>query len=598
MTTRPACLTFDTPAGWCTGWYHAPAAPWHDLAVVLCPPVGFEAVSSYPTQVQLAAALADAGLPVLRFDYHGTGDSAGHGGDPERVQAWLASIEAAVAQVRAQSDARHVALLGIRLGATLAVEAARRLGGVDSLLLWAPCPTGKAFVRELKAGGRTDADGSIHALGEHYTTQTLDALRTLDATGGSTCPAPRVLVVGRDDLPAEGPLPNAMRELGAQVEFRVLPGFAAMVEEPRAGVLDRATLQVFANWLLASPVAQVRPDAAPLPRDDLRWRTTGEVRETALRSGRDGSLFGVLSEPAPGPAPDRHGQTGIVLLNVGGNPHVGPHRVYVKMARTLAASGRQVLRLDVAGIGDSPPAPGQRSGTLYEPSSVQDVRAAIDALAQRGCREFLLVGICSGSYLSFQTALADERVDGIVLMNARLLEWAPGDDGDSWQGSMQQYAKSTDYYRRALFKPEVWQKFLRGQVNLGLIAGRFLALTAARVQRALTFGAEREESLLSKMQRLCARGTDVLMLVSDADDGRDYVEFHFGPAGRRMRGHPNFRMAYVPDADHTFSRPGNQEHVLPQLLRHLDQRPAPRAPAPADPARTGALEPVAHARPL
>jgi hypothetical protein len=118
------------------------------------------------------------------------------------------------------------------------------------------------------------------------------------------------------------------------------------------------------------------------------------------------------------------------------------------------------------------------------------------------------------------------------------------------------------------------------------------------VQRALTFGREREESVLSKMQRLCARGTDVLMLVSDADDGRDYVEFHFGPDGRRLRGHPNFRMAYVPDADHTFSRPGNQEHVLPELLRHLAQRPAPHRRAPAASARHPGREPVAQARPL
>ena len=88
------------------------------------------------------------------------------------------------------------------------------------------------------------------------------------------------------------------------------------------------------------------------------------------------------------------------------------------------------------------------------------------------------------------------------------------------------------------------------------------------------------------------------MLVSDADDGRDYVEFHFGGAGRRMRAHPNFRMAYVPDADHTFSRPGNREHVLPQLLRHLAQR-APRHAQPSPtPERAPGLETMAQARPL
>lgn len=596
--TRPARLTFDTPTGWCSGWYHAPTVPWHDLAVVLCAPIGFEAVSSYPTQVQLGSALADAGLPVLRFDYQGTGDSAGSGADPDRVEAWLQSIEAAVAQARALSGATQVALFGIRLGATLAVETARRLGGVDSLLLWAPCPAGKAFVRELKAGGRTEPDGSIHALGERYSPQTLDALRALDATGGTIRPAARVMVVGRDDLPIEGPLPSALRQLGADVTYQVLPGFGAMVEEPRAGVLGPETLDAFTGWLLASPAAALRSGPAPQPHDDLRCRTTGAVQESVLRSGPDGGLFGVLCEPAAGPATDRRGQTGIVLLNVGGNHHVGPHRVYVRMARTLATAGHPVLRLDIGGVGDSPPPPGQPGGRLYERTSVQDVRAAIDSLARRGCREIVLMGVCSGSYLSFQTALADDRVNGIVLMNARLLEWTPGQAGDSWQNSMQQYAKSTDYYRRALFRPEVWQKFLRGQVNVGLITRRFLALAGARLRRALTLGSDREESVLAKMQGLCARGTDVLMLVSDADDGRDYVEFHFGPAGRRMRAHPNFRMAYVPDADHTFSLPGNQEHVLPQLLRHLEQRPGLRAAVARTVVHAPGPERMAQARPL
>lgn len=598
MSLRPTCITIDAAPGWCAGWYHTPTTPWHDIAVVLCPPVGFEAVSSYPTQVQLATALADAGVPVLRVDYHGTGDSAGDSGSPDRVEAWLASIDAAVAQAKARSGATQVALLGIRLGATLAVEAARRIGGVDSLLLWAPCASGKAFARELQAVGHKEADGSLHALGERYTAATLEALRTLDATRAGPAPARRVLVVGRDDLPAEGPLPKALRLTGAQVDFRVLPGFAAMVEEPRAGVLDAATLRTMSDWFIASPAARARAEPVAAPDEDAAWRVAGDVREMPLRCGSADALYGVLCEPAGGPAADRKGQTGIVLLNVGGNHRVGPHRVYVGMARTLAAAGHAVLRLDVGGIGDSPPAPGQPWGNLYERNSVHDVRAAIDALVQRGCREIVLMGICSGSYLSFQTALADERVDGVVLMNARLLEWTPGRPGDSWQTSMQQYAKSTDYYRRALFKAEVWQRLLRGQVDVPLITRRFTALAGARLRRAFTFGSAREETLFTKMQRLCARGTDVLMLVSDADDGRDYVEFHFGAAGRRLRAHRNFRMAYVPDADHTFSRPGNQEHVLPQLLRHLAQRAPRSTPAPAPEDRTSGLGPIAQARPL
>lgn len=576
-------FTFDVADGWCFGWFHPPAQPARDLAIVMCPPIGYEAICSYPTYVQLARHFAEAGFPVLRFDPPGTGDSAGDDSQPARVEAWLGGIEAAVAQARACSGATQVALFGLRLGATLAVEAAARLGGVDSLLLWAPCASGKAFAREMRASGTELEDGTLLAFGQPYTAETLLGLQALDATRPARRPAARVLVIGRDDLPGEGPLPKAMRALGAETRFERWPGYAAMVGEPREGVLTADTLASLTGWLAGSPAAAFRHDA---PRTavpgSVRARLTGDVVESTLRLGSREALCGVLAEPMAGSAPPERRQVGVVLLNVGGNYRIGPHRFYVHAARTMAAAGYQVLRLDLAGIGDSEPEPGKPWANLYDKASAQDVRVALDALAARGCRDFVLMGICSGSYVAFQAALVDPRVNGLVLMNSRLLEWTPGKAGDTWQNSMTQYAKSTDYYRRAVFQPEAWRKLVRGDVNLRLIAGRFLAVAGARLRRAVGLGGEGMQSLGAKMQRMCRRGLDVLMLVSDNDDGRDYVEFHFGPAGSRMRAHPGFRMAYVPDADHTFSRPGNQRFVLDALVRHLDQRPPPAVrPAPA-----------------
>lgn len=587
-----APFAFDTAAGWCTAWFHPPARPWRDLAVVMCPPIGYEAISSYPTYVQMARAFARAGFPVLRFDYPGTGDASGDDLQPGRVAAWRASIEAAVAQARRCSGARHVALFGLRLGGTLAVEASARIGGVDSLVLWAPCPGGKAFARELRATGLEGEDGTLLAFGHSYTPETLRDLAGLDATRPAQRPAARVLVIGRDDLPAEGPLPKALRASGADTRFESWPGYAAMVGEPRQGVLAPRTLDALAAWLAASPAARRRTDPLPAAPPPGPERPTGEVLESTLRLGPRASLCAVLSEPVSGLAPPSRRQVGVVLLNVGGNHRVGPHRFYVHAARAMAAAGHPVLRLDLAGIGDSEPAPGQPGATLYEKASAQDVRVALDALAARGCRDFVLMGICSGSYVAFQTALAEPRVGGVVLMNSRLLDWTPGKAGDTWQDSMQQYAKSTDFYRRAAFRPEVWRRLLRGQVDLRLIAGRFLALAGARLRRALRPGGDGQESLRARTLRLCRRGTDVLMLVSDSDDGRDYVEFHFGRHGQRLRDQPGFRMVYVPEADHTFSRPGNQRFVLDELLRHLEQRPqrSPR-PEPAADARSAGLPP-------
>lgn len=575
-TSAPAAqpIVFDAAGGWCVGWYHAPAAPARGLAVVLCPPAGYEAICSYPTYVQLARSLAGAGFPVLRFDYPGTGDSAGDEREPGQLAGWLASIEAAVQQARRRSGAAGVALFGLRLGGTLAVTAAARLGGVDGLVLWAPCATGKAWTRELRASGSEVGHGELLAFGHVYTAETLQDLQSLDATQPAARPAPAVLVVTRDDLPAEGPLPRALQQGGCSVRIEHWTGYAAMVGEPRTGVLEPATLASLQTWLRELPAAARQlPLPAAAPDAALPARLVGAVREETWLLGPERSLCGMFAEPAAGPTDPRRSDIGIVLLNVGGNHRVGPHRFYVTAARAMVSAGYRVLRLDIAGIGDSAPQPGKPWANLYDADSVADVRAAIDALGARGCREFVLMGICSGSYLSFQSALADPRVDGVVLMNSRLLEWTPGRPDDDWHDSMQQYAKSTDWYRRALLRPETWLRLLRGQLDLRLVAGRFLALAKARLRRLLPAASARAESLHGKMKRLCRRGADVLMVVSDADDARDYMEFHFGRAGSRMRAHPNFRMVYVPEADHTFSRPGNQDFVVPLLLEHLATRP-------------------------
>lgn len=92
----------------CYGWLHRPVVPHSSLSplspaacgVVLCNPFGQEAIMTHRGWRYLATALAANGMPALRFDYHGTGDSDGDESDPARLQAWTASIVAAVRVLR------------------------------------------------------------------------------------------------------------------------------------------------------------------------------------------------------------------------------------------------------------------------------------------------------------------------------------------------------------------------------------------------------------------------------------------------------------------------------------------------------------------
>jgi alpha-beta hydrolase superfamily lysophospholipase len=187
LVTHSARPRFIGPDGrWLFAWHH-PARPGarRGASVVLCPPLGYDYICVYRTWRILAERLAALGFDTIRFDYDGTGDSAGDPEEPGRPEAWLGSIEHAITEARELTGSSAVALVGLRLGATLALQAATARGGVDRLVLWSPFRSGRAYLHELKAYARLsrqdhvpdiDEEPDIRAAGHVVTGQTAEAL--------------------------------------------------------------------------------------------------------------------------------------------------------------------------------------------------------------------------------------------------------------------------------------------------------------------------------------------------------------------------------------------------------------------------------------
>jgi pimeloyl-ACP methyl ester carboxylesterase len=133
------------------GIYHPPTAtPVHPRAVLLCNPFGQEAVRTHRIYRVLATRLAKLGFPVLRFDYYGTGDSAGDSSEGNQAQ-WVEDIITAHQQALTASGAARVSWVGLRYGATLmALAAERGATGLADLVLWDPVVDGAAYLRDLK----------------------------------------------------------------------------------------------------------------------------------------------------------------------------------------------------------------------------------------------------------------------------------------------------------------------------------------------------------------------------------------------------------------------------------------------------------------
>lgn len=133
------------------------------------------------------------------------------------------------------------------------------------------------------------------------------------------------------------------------------------------------------------------------------------LREEAVVVPGEVPLIGTLTR---GPASDG---PAVVLLNAGLVQRAGPDGLHVRLAASLAARGFRTLRLDYSGVGDTPV---RRDRIPIHDARVLETRSALDWLqAEHGVERFVLAGICTGADNAFRTALADDRVAGLILLD-------------------------------------------------------------------------------------------------------------------------------------------------------------------------------------
>ena len=116
---------------------------------VICPPYGWEYMRTHWALRQTAIELVRRGWAVLRFDYRGTGDSAGEVDDRTGLDDFVEDIEQAAAHIR--SPGVPLVLVGARLGAALAVQAASRGTGAERLVLWDPVVSGRHHLETISS---------------------------------------------------------------------------------------------------------------------------------------------------------------------------------------------------------------------------------------------------------------------------------------------------------------------------------------------------------------------------------------------------------------------------------------------------------------
>ena len=566
------------------GWFHLPLhleePKRAKLGLVICNPFGYEAICAHRSLRHFANATANLGLPCLRFDYDGTGDSFGSDFDPERVRAWVSSVHQAIDALKARVALDRVVLLGVRLGATLAALAAAERSDVIGLVAIAPVLAGNAYLHELRALQMTLdllpapatasclPDDVQESVGFALASETRRQLAQIDLMQQTHAPVDQVLLLDRLDLSPNTAWVNRLRNLGATVTHHRLAGYVEMVLDPHKAQIPTTMVDATLAWLVErASEAVISGAVAPVVKSPIgpesRHVTTLSTHAELPASGVetfgfidvDSILFGVTTRPVPQvSSPER--RLGILLLTAGAIHHVGPNRLHVTLARKWAAEGHVVLRLDVSGIGDSRTRAGELENVVYGHRAGEDVAMALRYLrAQPEVDRVVVVGLCSGAYHGLKSALAGESIDALVPINPVTFFWK---DGMSLDYPAHIVASESHRYAQSMFRRASWMKLLRGDVHVAafaqLVLRRLLSVVEHHLRNfARRIGRPLAHDLGVELELIAAQGIRIDFLFAEGDPGIDLLRLQGGSTIRRLRAKNCLRVHVIDGPDHTFT---------------------------------------------
>lgn len=264
------------------------------------------------------------------------------------------------------------------------------------------------------------------------------------------------------------------------------------------------------------------------------------MNERAVSFGPERGLLGILTQTAA----HRDGIPTVILLNAGLLHRVGPNRLSVDIARSLADLGYPCLRFDTSGVGDSELIEG---GLLDIERSCQEVIEAMDALRDvAGSERFVVMGLCTGAFNAFRAALADDRVVGCVLL-----------DGYAYPTPRSRFR----HYRSRVFQVGRWIGFAKRRLGL---APRHRAPSDDDL---IVFENEvvPQDRFEDELATLIEQGTSLLMVYTGLGPLAFNYERQMHDAFPDLDFDRSVTVRYYPDADHTFTLPGNRQILLAEI---------------------------------
>jgi len=273
------------------------------------------------------------------------------------------------------------------------------------------------------------------------------------------------------------------------------------------------------------------------------------MNEKIIQFGLENNMLGIVSEPEN----VEHDRPAIMILNSGLIHKVGPYRMGVTLARSLAEKGFLVFRFDLANIGDST---NYKTQSSYKERTINEISSAMDVITKRyKVESFVSIGLCTGAMNSHIIATSDSRVVGAVLLDAYAYP--------TLKFLINRYSSKL----HKIFHPEIifrlFKKFLKNKHNS----------VEAVVQEEIGYWEQPPKDEISNdLEKMMSRDIDLLYIYSG---GVHYVynyEDQFRDSFKSVDFNGHLDVYLLSEMDHTYTLQKDRNQMLSLLMQWIQTK--------------------------
>jgi alpha/beta superfamily hydrolase len=414
---------------------------------------------------------------------------------------------------------------------------------------------------------------------------TISALVGIDLNSPRIPSGSEVLVIDSASMPIARAWSGDLNRNGLAATYRALPGMVEMLmTAPQFATVPTEMISAMGEWLAQRPAEKalvskgiVHPESSPGVSVLTRMVLAGPgvpqsapVSERPLFLDPESLLFGIVTEPVHHAPP----KGAVVLINAGADYHIGASGINVSLARRWARAGYVVLRMDLAGLGDSNTRTGRPDNEVFPPAAVDDMRLAVEWVQTHyGVHDISIVGLCSGAFHAMQAAFDAIPVNRAMMVNPETYFW--NENQSIFDRQTVDLIRQRDT-PRTMLSAESWKRLIRGEIDvryvLGTYTGRLWLGLESRVRDfARHLRLRLPDDLGSQLEACAARGIRLIFVFSRGEPGLNLLRLQggisIGRLGERCRIH------IVDNADHVFSKLESRKSLISILSEELSAPP-------------------------